>query len=200
MNVALFPNAEVVDFWARYKDDLWLDMPGDGYRLSPKAQLWLTPGHTQEDASLIVEADDGVYAMTHLWWHADRSPEIDPFADDQPAIDAGRERVLAVADVVVPGHGAPFRVEALGPGHPSEPNCRGRRRKRTSATSDHRRSSMRLLAGAVLSAFLLAACGSASPPPSAPTALSPAPSAPAAAIDVDALVAGAPASTVAPCV
>jgi hypothetical protein len=51
---------------------------------------------------------------------------------------------------------------------------------------------MRLLAGAVLSAFLLAACGSASPPPSAPTALSPAPTAPAAAIDVDALVAGAP--------
>jgi hypothetical protein len=51
---------------------------------------------------------------------------------------------------------------------------------------------MRLLAGAVLSAFLLAACGSASPPPSAPTGLTPAPSAPAAAIDVDSLVAGAP--------
>ena len=30
MNVALFPNAEVVDFWARYKDDLWLDHDGDG--------------------------------------------------------------------------------------------------------------------------------------------------------------------------
>ena len=39
---------------------------------------------------------------------------------------------------------------------------------------------------------LLAACGSASPPPSAPTGLTPAPSAPAAAIDVDSLVAGAP--------
>ena len=111
MNVALFPNAEVVDFWARYKDDLWMDMPGDGYRLSPKAQLWLTPGHTAEDASLIVEADDAVYAMTHLWWHADRSPEIDPFADDQDAINAGRARILKVADVVIPGHGGPFRVE-----------------------------------------------------------------------------------------
>ena len=110
MNVALFPNAEVVDFWARYKDDLWLDMPGDGYRLSPKAQLWLTPGHTAEDASFIVEADDGVYAMTHLWWHADRTPEVDPVADDQQAIEAGRERVLAVADVVIPGHGGAFRV------------------------------------------------------------------------------------------
>jgi glyoxylase-like metal-dependent hydrolase (beta-lactamase superfamily II) len=110
MNVALFPNAEVVDFWARYKDDLWLDMPGDGYRLSPKAQLWLTPGHTAEDASLIVEADDGVYAMTHLWWRADRTPELDPYADDQQAIEAGRERVLAVADLVIPGHGGAFRV------------------------------------------------------------------------------------------
>jgi glyoxylase-like metal-dependent hydrolase (beta-lactamase superfamily II) len=111
MNVALFPHAEVVDFWARYKDDLWMDMPGDGYRLSPKAQLWLTPGHTAEDASLIVEAEDGVYAMTHLWWHADRSPEVDPFADDQDAIMAGRARILEIADVVIPGHGGPFRVE-----------------------------------------------------------------------------------------
>jgi len=111
INIALFPNAEVVDFWARYIGDQWLDMPGDGYHLSPNAELWLTPGHTDEDASLIVHADDGVYAMTHLWWHADRGPEIDPYADDQDAINAGRQRVLAVADVVIPGHGGPFRVE-----------------------------------------------------------------------------------------
>jgi len=111
INVALFPNAEVVDFWARYVGDLWLDMPGDGYRLSPKSQLWLTPGHTNEDASLIVDADDGVYAMTHLWWHADRTPEIDPYAVDQAALEAGRARVLAIADIVIPGHGGPFRVE-----------------------------------------------------------------------------------------
>jgi glyoxylase-like metal-dependent hydrolase (beta-lactamase superfamily II) len=111
INIALFPNAEVVDFWARYIDDLWLDMPGDGYQLSPNATLWLTPGHTEEDASLIVEADDGVYAMTHLWWHADRTPAIDPVAYDQAAIEAGRARILAVADVVIPGHGGPFRVE-----------------------------------------------------------------------------------------
>jgi glyoxylase-like metal-dependent hydrolase (beta-lactamase superfamily II) len=111
INVALFPNAEVVDFWARYIDDLWLDMPGDGYRPTPNTELWLTPGHTPQDASLIARADDAVYAMTHLWWHADRTPEIDPVADDQDAIEQGRERVLAVADVVIPGHGGPFRVE-----------------------------------------------------------------------------------------
>jgi glyoxylase-like metal-dependent hydrolase (beta-lactamase superfamily II) len=111
INVALFPNAEVVDFWARYIDDVWLDMPGDGYQPTSNTELWLTPGHTPQDASLIVRADDAVYAMTHLWWHADRTPEIDPVADDQGAIEQGRKRVLAVADVVIPGHGGPFRVE-----------------------------------------------------------------------------------------
>lgn len=110
MNVALFPNAEVVDFWARYRNDEWLDHDGDGYRLSPRAQLWLTPGHTNEDASLIVEADDAVYAMTHLWWHEDMTPDEDPLADDQATLVISRRRVLAAVDVVIPGHGGPFRV------------------------------------------------------------------------------------------
>ena len=110
INIALFPNAEVVDFWARYRDDLWLDHDGDGYQIGPNTQLWLTPGHSEEDITTVVQADDGVYAMTHLWWGADRTPEIDPFASDQAALERGRERVLAAADIVVPGHGGPFRV------------------------------------------------------------------------------------------
>ncbi len=110
VNIALFPNAEVVDFWARYKGDLWLDHDGDGYRLAPRSQLWLTPGHTEEDATLVVEADDAVYAMTHLWWREDRTPEEDPLAVDQAQILVGRARVLAAADIVIPGHGGPFRA------------------------------------------------------------------------------------------
>ncbi len=110
LNVALFPNAEVVDFWARYKDDLWLDHDGDGYRPSSHSELWLTPGHTEEDATLVVEADDAVYALTHLWWRGDRTPEIDPLAWDQAALERGRSRVLEVAEIVIPGHGGPFRV------------------------------------------------------------------------------------------
>ena len=111
VNIALFPNAEVVDFWARYKDDLWLDHDGDGYQLAPNSTLWLTPGHTAEDASLIVKADDATYAMTHLWWKEDRTPEIDPLGDDQAAIEAGRARVLAAVDIVIPGHGPAFLVD-----------------------------------------------------------------------------------------
>ena len=111
MNVALFPNAEVVDFWARYRDDLWLDHGGDGWRMTPHTQLWLTPGHTEEDASLIVEAEDGVYALTHLWWRTDRTLAVDPYSPDQTLLDFHRERVLDVADVVIPGHGEAFRAK-----------------------------------------------------------------------------------------
>ena len=111
INVALFPNAEVVDFWARYVADEWLDHDGDGYRLSPRTQLWLTPGHTDEDASLIVEADDAVYAMTHAWWRGDRTPEIDPYSPDQAVLEASRARILKTADIVIPGHGEPFRTK-----------------------------------------------------------------------------------------
>jgi glyoxylase-like metal-dependent hydrolase (beta-lactamase superfamily II) len=111
MNAGLFPNAEVIDFWARYRDDLWLDHDGDGWQMTEHAQLWLTPGHTEEDATLIVRAEDATYALTHLWWRQDRTPEIDPYAPDQAALDVQRARVLAIADIVIPGHGEPFRVE-----------------------------------------------------------------------------------------
>jgi glyoxylase-like metal-dependent hydrolase (beta-lactamase superfamily II) len=110
VNVALFPDAEVVDFWARYRGDEWLDHDGDGYALSPRTQLWLTPGHTEEDASLVIEADDAVYATTHLWWRGDRTPEVDPLAWDQAAIERGRARLLEAVDIVIPGHGEPFRL------------------------------------------------------------------------------------------
>jgi glyoxylase-like metal-dependent hydrolase (beta-lactamase superfamily II) len=110
MNVALFPNAEVIDFWARYRDDLWLDHGGDGWSMTPRTQLWLTPGHSEEDASLIVDADDGVYAMTHLWWRTDRTPAHDPYCTDQALLNFHRERVLAAADLVIPGHGEPFKT------------------------------------------------------------------------------------------
>ena len=111
MNVALFPNATVVDFWAQYQADLWLDHDGDGWEMTEHTELWLTPGHSEEDASLIVRADDGVYALTHLWWRPDRTPEIDPVAPDQAVLEAQRARVLTAVDVVIPGHGEAFRVQ-----------------------------------------------------------------------------------------
>jgi glyoxylase-like metal-dependent hydrolase (beta-lactamase superfamily II) len=108
VNIGLFAQAEVVDCWARYRDDQWLDHDGDGYRLSPHVRLLLTPGHTAEDVTLLVETDDGIVACTHAWWRGDRTPEVDPRAEDPAALEVSRARILAAADLVVPGHGEAF--------------------------------------------------------------------------------------------
>jgi glyoxylase-like metal-dependent hydrolase (beta-lactamase superfamily II) len=120
LNVGLFPNAELVDFWARYRGDQWLDHEGEGYRVSPNARLILSPGHTAQDATLLVETGHGAIAFTHAWWRSDRTPEVDPLAEDQEALVVSRRRILAEADLVVPGHGEPFAT-GRGAAEPPDP-------------------------------------------------------------------------------
>ncbi len=107
MNIALFPDARVHDHWAIYHHDRWTTRPADGFPVSPSVRLAATPGHTPQDITTLVGTGDGLHAFTHLWWF-DRGPERDPYATDPAALDSWREAVGAVADVVVPGHGAPF--------------------------------------------------------------------------------------------
>jgi glyoxylase-like metal-dependent hydrolase (beta-lactamase superfamily II) len=109
VNIALFPNAEVVDFWAQYKGDLWYDH-ADGYEIAPGIKVLRTPGHTEEDASLMVETTEGIYVLTHLWWLPDMTPEQDPLASSQDQLDAHRKKVLAIADWIIPGHGKMFKT------------------------------------------------------------------------------------------
>jgi glyoxylase-like metal-dependent hydrolase (beta-lactamase superfamily II) len=111
MNVALFQNARVHDTWAIYQGDEWIDRAADGAHLSPGVRLIATPGHTAEDITTLVDTDDGTVALTHLWW--DATSQSDPLAEDMNALRAGRARVLEIAALIVPGHGAPFTASDL---------------------------------------------------------------------------------------
>lgn len=64
-------------------------------------------GHTPQDITTLVGTREGVVAFTHLWWSAS-GPAEDPLATDPAALHANRERVLQIATLIVPGHGAPF--------------------------------------------------------------------------------------------
>jgi glyoxylase-like metal-dependent hydrolase (beta-lactamase superfamily II) len=114
LNAALFPNARVHDFWAIYQGDTWEDRPAEGYELSPSFRLIETPGHTPQDITTLVGTNNGVVAFTHLWWSA-AGPAEDPLAADMAAIHANRARVLRVANLIVPGHGAPFTPDETTP-------------------------------------------------------------------------------------
>ncbi len=66
------------------------------------------PGHTPEDITTLAATPEGVYACTHAWWGPD-GPAEDPLATDRAGAGASRERILAVATVIIPGHGPAFR-------------------------------------------------------------------------------------------
>ena len=107
VSVALFGEVPVHDVQAVYQRDSWTRRPAEGFAVSPSVRLLATPGHTPQDLTTLVGTPDGIVALTHLWWTAD-GPAEDPYAPDRDVLRAQRERVLAVADLVVPGHGPAF--------------------------------------------------------------------------------------------
>jgi glyoxylase-like metal-dependent hydrolase (beta-lactamase superfamily II) len=107
INAALFPAAAVHDHWAVYRGDEWESRECEGAELSAAVRLIRTPGHSAEDLSTVIGSPDGVVVATHLWWTAD-GPADDPYAPDREVLRQSRERVLRLADLVIPGHGAPF--------------------------------------------------------------------------------------------
>jgi glyoxylase-like metal-dependent hydrolase (beta-lactamase superfamily II) len=108
VNIALFPEITVHDHWATYRRDQWTSRPAEGVHLSPGIRLLETPGHTPQDITTLVDTEDGVAALTHLWLYRD-SPGSGLDVDGA-LVDRHRARILEVATLIVPGHGPAFRV------------------------------------------------------------------------------------------
>ena len=67
-----------------------------------------------QDITTLVRTPEGTAALTHLWW-TPQGPSEDPFASDGAALHAGRVRVLGIATLIIPGHGAPFTPDSSTP-------------------------------------------------------------------------------------
>ena len=114
VNAALFPGARIHDHWASYSGDLWIAREPGEFALTPSVRLVPAPGHTPEDIATLAATQEGICACTHAWWGPD-GPAEDPLATAGAALRASRERILATASVIIPGHGPAFRP---GPGTP----------------------------------------------------------------------------------
>ena len=106
--LGVFPNAKIVDHWGYYEEDIWSDHP-DEAEVAPGIRVFRTPGHTHEDATLVIETSDGVYALTHVWWMPGYEPAQDPLAEDPAELEVSRKKILEIADWIVPGHGPAYR-------------------------------------------------------------------------------------------
>ena len=109
-----FPNAAVHDHWAIYRGTHWEDSECDGRVLSPSVVLARTPGHTAQDLAVVVGTPDGIVVCTHSFFN-DETTVDDEAPDDHDALHASRAAILAIADLIIPGHGPAFRPTASTP-------------------------------------------------------------------------------------
>ena len=108
INAGLFPHALVHDFMATYSNDLWIDHESGDFAVSESVRLMLTPGHTPQDVTTLVDSPDGLVALTHLWWTS-TGPAHDPFAEAEVTLRESRQTVIVLGPaLVIPGHGEPF--------------------------------------------------------------------------------------------
>jgi len=111
-----FPKAKILDSEEVYEDDRI--SRHDGFIPATELAIMHTPGHSPEHCSLAVPTDKGmvVIAGDVFWWDDKEEQKIDlnhpdEYAQDQKLLTESREKVLKLADFVIPGHGRIFKVK-----------------------------------------------------------------------------------------
>ncbi|CAD5217880.1 unnamed protein product [Bursaphelenchus xylophilus] len=89
-------------------------------KLTPNIEVWKTPGHTQHDLSVLVHnvpnygtmAIVGDLIPAEVMLSEKRDPALEEGVWDSTIKRQNANLIICMADWVVPGHGAPFRVLA----------------------------------------------------------------------------------------
>jgi glyoxylase-like metal-dependent hydrolase (beta-lactamase superfamily II) len=118
LNIRLFPQHDICDGTTLYRGDEEISYSGT----IPKTnvEVVLTPGHTREHVSLLVNTEEGVYAVAGdvFWWEDGQEPRFDEdsllalpdrFAEDMVVLIESRRKLLREADFIIPGHGRVVR-------------------------------------------------------------------------------------------
>ncbi|MCL5411580.1 MAG: MBL fold metallo-hydrolase [Patescibacteria group bacterium] len=114
MNTALFPKAKVIDHEAIYdgdKAELVKDtIPGTDVKILQ------TPGHQLDHSSLTISTEEGIVVIAGdvFWFEDNEEPSLDvekkdPYAADFKALKESRKKLIALADWIIPGHGAKIK-------------------------------------------------------------------------------------------
>lgn len=116
-NLNLFPDATIiVSYDVCYGDlyDVHDFASGVPYIIDDDVQVIATPGHTDQDVSVVVRATDDVIVIAGDLFESEEDltdEELWKSVSMNPALqEDNRKRVLEMATYIVPGHGDIFRV------------------------------------------------------------------------------------------
>jgi glyoxylase-like metal-dependent hydrolase (beta-lactamase superfamily II) len=110
-NIGMFPKAKALDFfgvWDKNICEEWQE------QFSKNIQILRTPGHDYTSITLFVNTGKRIIAICGDVFWRENSPEHDHNAkteEEQSNLDKSREKVLEMADWVIPGHGKIYKTE-----------------------------------------------------------------------------------------
>ena len=113
-NTYIFKNAKIVGFGSiNYKDEF--EFFEDNFKIDKDVEVIKTPGHTLEDISVIVKTSDGIVVVAGDCFENENDNKKTELAkhwsNDWPIQLKSREKILKIADYIVPGHGKMFKVK-----------------------------------------------------------------------------------------
>lgn len=101
----LFPNAEYLSAGSRWKGSIHARWSEESLPISDDVYVLKTPGHSDADCSVIVNAPQGVVAIAgDLWVRSPSDPRLQVL-HDTGRLEASRRRLIELADFIIPGHG-----------------------------------------------------------------------------------------------
>ncbi|XP_038642797.1 metallo-beta-lactamase domain-containing protein 1 [Scyliorhinus canicula] len=114
-NLNLFPRATVIVSYDVCRGDVYLShdfQAGLPFAIDDCIEVFATPGHCGSDVSVLVRGtDEGTVVVAGDLFEREDDDGSWQLLSENPELQAkNRNKVLNLADVIIPGHGAPFRV------------------------------------------------------------------------------------------
>jgi len=106
-NIGMFANAKTVEYYGIWSGGSVNDWQKD---FAKDIKIIKTPGHSYDGLSLLVETEIGKVAIVGDVFWKESGPEKDPYASDEIKLRESRQKILDLADYVIPGHGPMFKV------------------------------------------------------------------------------------------
>lgn len=117
-NIGMFPNAKCVNYDGIWDGDVCeYSNEREEVRLTDNISVLKTPGHSYDSITFLINVEEGtskgkVAVCGDVFWKKDYplTPSDDSYAENGEFLKLSREKVLKMADFVIPGHGEMYKV------------------------------------------------------------------------------------------
>jgi glyoxylase-like metal-dependent hydrolase (beta-lactamase superfamily II) len=107
-NVGMFPDAKALEYWGIWDGGGVEDWKED---FTEDIKIIKTPGHNYDGLTLLVKTKEEIVAVCGDVFWKENYPEKDSYASDPKKLQESRQKVLQLADFIIPGHAGMYKVK-----------------------------------------------------------------------------------------